>query len=432
MVCFLRGPLLFVLGLIFLSACATSYENTALKSWDLMRDGRADEALKIYEKDVSDSKEALLRLMDEGILLRAARRFEESNQKFFAAAKIIEMNGYLSLGEQTLTLFTNEKQSTYQGEDFEKVLVHLYLGMNFLELKQTDEALVESRRVNEILYKMISEAHRPYELNAFARYMGALLFEVEGDDNDAYVALKNTLKIDPSLAKRFEPLTVDLMRLAKRMGFLEDFDAYKKEFGSELAERAVKLVEQKSGSVVLLFESGKSPRKYSTKERRSTMNRGGTSEDVLLPVAYYQLRHYQVHAVRLKINDEVAKSAVLNDVEMTAVRHLQDRMGRAMAKALASAAAKVGVATAVGVASKSKDLGILVGLGLLLASEADTRSWLLLPAKLQIAKIYLRPGVYDAALEYLDDHDQVIRTEEVKGVKVQAQRPTLIQKRVFD
>ena len=151
-----------------------------------------DRALALYAKEVNSPKDELLRLMDEGVLLRVAKRYEESNQKFLKAAKLIEQNGYISVSEQALTLITNEKQVVYQGEDFEKVLVHVYLALNFVNLENWEAALIETRRVNEILYTMISEAKRPYELNALARYLGGLLFETEGNLNDAYISYGKT------------------------------------------------------------------------------------------------------------------------------------------------------------------------------------------------------------------------------------------------
>src|SRR5690606_932548 len=94
-----------------LIACSTSYEQTAIKSWDLMTRGQVDEALQIYEERVTADKERLLRLMDEGILYRVAKRYDESNSRFLEAAKLIEESGYLSLSEQSVTLLTNEKQT---------------------------------------------------------------------------------------------------------------------------------------------------------------------------------------------------------------------------------------------------------------------------------------------------------------------------------
>ena len=139
-----------------------------------MAQSSQDRALKLYESDVTRPQDELLRLMDEGILLRTQSKFEDSNVRFFRAAQIIEQNGYTSLSEEGSRLLSDENQTTYQGEDFEKVLIHLYLGLNFLSLGQAEAALVQTRKVNEILYVMISEGKRPYELNPFARYLGAI------------------------------------------------------------------------------------------------------------------------------------------------------------------------------------------------------------------------------------------------------------------
>jgi len=120
---------------VALSACATNYENTAIQSWNQMATGQIDSALAQYEKNVSSPKDLLLRLMDEGILLRVAGRFEESNEKLLQAANLIERAGYISVSEQGVSLLTNERQTVYQGEDFEKTLVHIYLALNFIELE---------------------------------------------------------------------------------------------------------------------------------------------------------------------------------------------------------------------------------------------------------------------------------------------------------
>jgi hypothetical protein len=343
-----------------------------------------------------------------------------------------EIKDYTSLTTEAATLVTNDNLKEYKGEDFEKVLVHLYLGLNFIDLGKTSEALVETRRVNEILFKMISEAKRPYELNAFARYLGALLFEQEGEENDAYVALKNTLKIDPSLADRFQMLRIDLIRLAKKMGFSDDLETFKKDFGKENFDLALRSLQEKQGALVFLFESGKSPRKYSSKERKMTAGKGGTAVEVLLPVAYYEKRRAKIRSARVKVGEQNVQTVVLNDIEHTAIQHLNDRMGRAMAKALATAAVKAGIATGVGKATNSTDLGLLIGLGLLLTSEADTRSWLLLPRDLQVAKIFLKPGQYNATVDYLDDGGQIVHSEKISNFEIKPSRMIFIQKRAFE
>ncbi len=423
-------------ALLFLSfsACATHYENTAIKSWDLMRSGQIDDALKSYEKNVTDAKEKLLRLMDEGILFRVAGRFDESNRKFFEAAKMIEMNGYLSLGEQATTLLTNEKQTTYQGEDFEKVLVHLYLGLNFLSLNQFDEALVETRKVNEILFKMISEAKRPYELNAFARYLGGVLFENDKNENDALVAYRNTLKIDPKIASYFPVIKQDLIRMAKLNGMDQELDEFKKEYGRDEFEKALASLKEKKGSILLVFETGKSPKKVSSRETHRTRSRRTgepTLGEVVLPVAYYKKRPYRITSALIEVAGQSAKSAALNSIEDTAIIQLKDRMGRAIAKALLTASVKAGIATGVGIAANSKELGLLTGIALVLASEADTRSWLLLPAELQMAKLFVAPGKYSLKISYQDTYGNTVESETTQ-IDVKPKQTTILQRRKFD
>lgn len=411
--------------------CATRYEDASLRSWNLMRDRRVDEALSIYEKDVTDEGDQLLRLMDEGMLLRVAGRFEESNQKFLKAAKIIEQSGYLSIGEQSLTLVTNEKQTTYQGEDFEKVLIHLYLSLNFMELADWDAALVEARRVNEILYKMISEEKRPYELNAFAKYVGGALFENDKDLNNALVSYKSISKIDPSLLHSFKALAMDLVRMSKSYGTSDDMDSLKKQYGENLVAEGLKPAQEKMGSLVLLFECGKSPKKYSSNESHRPQGGGGTLPEILVPVAYYQKRHFSVSGASLDVNGKSTRSVMLNDIEATAIKHLKDRMGRAVAKALLTAGVKAGIGAGVGILTNSKELGFLTGLGLMLASDADTRSWLLLPAQLQVAKIFLPPGSQTVTIKYLDRQGEVQESEKI-SVAIKAGKITFIQRRKFD
>ncbi len=190
--------------------------------------------------------------------------------------------------------------------------------------------------------------------------------------------------------------------------------------------------QNREGSLVLLLEVGKSPIKYSSKEYHRSTGKGGSAGEVLVPVAYYKSRPSNIRSVRLRLEQSDVPSVILNDVEKTAITQLKDRMGRTIAKALATAAVKVGVATAVGKASGNSDVGVLTGLALLLMSEADTRSWLLLPKNYQVARIYLKPGKYSGSLEYLNSSGVTVRTEAIKDVVIKASKATFVQKRAFE
>lgn len=422
-----------------LQGCATVYEDTATSAWDQMASGEIDEALNDYEENVTSKNDYLLKLMDQAILLRVAGRYEESNEKFFEAAEIIELAGYNTVTDEVSTILTNERQKVYQGEDFEKVLIHAYLALNFIALRDWQAALVETRKVNEILYIMINEGQKPYKLDAFARYLGGLIYDSQGETNDAYIAYNKTYEIDPTLRQRFPVIEFDLIRTAKLMGFSQELKAFKQEFGQDRAEQILSEFQKKNAQMVLVFESGLSPRKYSTKERHYGSGKGGSTVEALVPVAHYQRRKSDIVAAEIELfpvgeGQAIAKSvsASLSDIAQTAKEHLQDRMGKHIRKALLQASVKAGIATGVGVATDSEELGLLAGLALFALSDADTRSWLLLPERLQVAKIYVEPGVYDIKIHYRDRSSEAENFEWLRGIELKARDVKILQRRAFE
>ncbi len=80
--------------------------------------------------------------------------------------------------------------------------------------------------------------------------------------------------------------------------------------------------------------------------------------------------------------------------------HLEDRIGRMLARQLASAAVKAGVAAGAGALTKSKEVGYLTFLLLNVANEPDLRSWLSLPAEFQLARFRLPAGRHRVQVEF--------------------------------
>lgn len=413
----------------FLGACATNYQKTALQSWDLMAQGQADRALSMYEKDVTSEPDSLLKLMDEGILLRVAGRYKESNQKFMEAANVIELAGYALASEEIVGMLANEKRSIYQGEDFEKVLIHAFMALNFIALKDWDSALVAARKVNEVLYIMMSEGGRPYEWNSFAKYLTGLLYEQDREFNDAYISYKQINEAEPDLVKTFPTLKIDLLRGALRMGFGEEVEQFRESFGGKAFEDAKNSLKQKQASVVFLLETGKSPQKYSSEESHKGEEKG--AENLLLAVPRYQSRSSEIQSAKIFVANQSAVTACLNDIEKTAFAHLNDRMTRYITKALLRAATKVGVAAGVGALTNSEDLGVLTGLLLFAVSGADTRSWLLLPQKLQVARIFLPEGTYSLKIQYLDRSGENLSTEKINDIRLKSNQVYFLQRRTF-
>lgn len=424
-------PLWAFLLVVLCSNCSVAYNRAAVKALGEVERGAYDKALAVYDKEVTGEKDKLLLLLDKGLINHMAGRYEESNRLLLAAERLSEQIDATSVSEEAATLLTNETIRVYQGEDFEKVLINVFLAMNYLMLGQLDEALVECRKVNHKLYQFVLNEKKPYKQNAFARYLSAIAQEARGDFNDAYVDYKKTLELMPDLPG----LPLDLMRLARRLGIDDELAQWKKKWPQEVTDfERTRNSYRNLAEIVLLLEAGLAPQKHSSKEERQVQRRGGGLETVVFPVPVFERRPTRIRYATLLLNKvEVARTFVLNDIEETAILHLRERIGRMIAKQVATTAVKTGIAIGVAKATKSKELGLLAGILLMAMNETDIRSWLLLPETLQLARAFVSPGVYDIDVVFYSQEGVQVNTKEVfRGKQLDRGKPLFFVLRTFE
>lgn len=357
------------------------------KADSLFQQGQYDAAathLKTGLKEQGeDGRDILLYLLDVGLSLHSAGRYAESTQYLLKADKMAEIKDYTSLAKEAGTLLTSDNIKDYRAEDFENVLINTYLSMNYAALGNYEDALVEARRVNQKLYRMINEGQRKYQQSAYARYLSAMIYEAEGQLNDAYVDYKEAYKIDSGLPG----IGRDLWRLARLQGDREGVEKWDKEFGLSAEDhKAAMLAGPKSGrgEIIILYENGISP----VKKPNPSFSQ--------LPKFYPRRNPATSAHVELKLGGATkyeANTAVYNDIEGTAIKTLDEKYAGLLAKKLAGIVAKEVVADQVG---KHTDpaLGFLLRLFFYASDQADCRSWNLLPRDLQIARIPVEPGEY--------------------------------------
>ncbi|RPI95116.1 MAG: hypothetical protein EHM32_06015, partial [Spirochaetales bacterium] len=137
--------------LLFSFGCAGSYVQVMKDSEKMFYHGEYKEAARKLLPAVNKSgKDQLLFMMETGLMLHAAGDFQNSNKVLLEAAKLADRIA-LSVSKEAASLFINETVTNYRGEDFERVLIHMYLGINFLMLKDADSARVEFKKVNDLL-----------------------------------------------------------------------------------------------------------------------------------------------------------------------------------------------------------------------------------------------------------------------------------------
>jgi hypothetical protein len=121
------------------------------------------------------------------------------------------------------------------------------------------------------------------------------------------------------------------------------------------------------------------------------------------------------------------------DVSGSVVHDFNQKAPGILVKSIARAAVKYTVVKAIedGASEKDETLGDIAGIVgnvfAALTERADTRSWTLLPARLQIVRLDLPPGTHEVKVAA----DGAGRTMKLGSVRVRPDRPTVVSVRAW-
>ena len=406
----------------------------------MSRGDAAAAVIAIDETKLAESdRDRFLYHAQRGHLLHLAGDFEASNREFEAAVAVSDELDPWSVTETLTDYSFNETVKAYSGEDYERAYLHYYMALNYLKMDDPQGALVECRRLDEEFRKLDAryEDDGRYQEDGFIRYLSGLIYESMGHRDDA--------RVDFRLAVR----------------------AYEGEWGHEMhlpTPPGLEWSVERSGprtEIVVVIESGWAPYKIEKSVEvpihRALVPeelRGRTNLAALVKVAYPEFVSPSGAGVpfRAGVADSSGGFAFteaaerLQDLDALARWVLKRRTPaivlrstlRATAKQVAFALAKHEVEEARDKDSDKKPVAFLEGdgsiwkaifgwlfenLGTRLVAEteqADTRSWVLLPAEIWMARIPVQPGEYEVMVQALDGSEPISlgRVSLAQGEKV--------------
>ncbi|HEY6093353.1 MAG TPA: hypothetical protein VIU93_00230 [Gallionellaceae bacterium] len=425
-----RSGLFAAITSLILTGCATYSSSFKVIEGNLAAQ-QYDQALQALEKQPPSKTDLALYALNKGMILRMKRDFAGSNQALEQAKAEMERLYAASVSENALSFIINDATVSYGGDDFEQVLVHLYMALNYLELGDKDAARVESLQV-DLKLREIGEkiAGSKYTEDAFSLYLSGLIYEDEGEWSDALISYRQAYEAykkyqqDYSLAVP-TMLKYDLLRLTKRQGLPQELARYKKEFGLDLSQMPANQAGQ--GELIFVLSNGLVPIKRE-KALNSLDPASGTLVRIALPS--YESRSNDVVAMRISVGEQQAMSELMENVDGIARASLDSRMPAIMARSIARAVVKAAASKKAQQVARngnnrnndSSMVGLLGAVAVQVAAyateRADTRSWLTLPANIQLARLSLPPGSYTVKAELLDSAGVVVNTREYPGVVI--------------
>jgi uncharacterized protein len=419
-----------------LGGCATYSGSFAVIERDLAAQ-KYDAALLNIEKESESTKDRVLYLLNKGMVLRMKRDFSGSNIALESAKAEMDRLYAASVSENALSVMVNDSTVSYSGDNYERVLLHLYMALNYLELGQHDSARIEALQVDAKLREFAEKIpDSKYAEDAFTLYLTGMIYEDRGEWSDAMISYRSAYNVYKKYQTNYglampSILKTDLLRLARQQGLTDELDRYKKEFGIELPNS--KGVAKDQGELVFILNNGLAPIK---REKAINSFEASTASMVRIALPAYESRINNVVSARISVSDKQNTTELMEDIDAIAKKNLDSNMPAIIARSLArvvikAAASKKARDTALN--NKNNDnamAGVLGAFALQVAAvaseRADTRSWLTLPSNIQLARLALPAGSYSVKVELLGMDKQVITTQDYPGIVIKKARKTFL------
>lgn len=379
------------------------------------------------------SKDLILYNMERGRYAHIIGNSDVSMADFRASMAKIKENDEKALisasdiGANVAAALVNDNAIPYEGEGYERVLLHHYQALNYLRKKDLEGAGVEVRRANaeqeESLKRFEKELDKSREeaeekkvsgdgvtkidsqyaqmdeiagrvknsfQNAYTFYVSAFIYELLQQPNDAYIDYKKALEIYPENSC----LQKDVLRLAKKLEMYDDLAALRERFANSTPLPEDNVAE--AGELLVLFEDGFVPQKHQVKVALPIGK--GNLVSIAFPI-YQDKWAAQSPLSLLDGGASLGSTEAICDVRTLAVKALKEKVPviatrqiiRAIAKGVAAAEAK----------KKMGELGqFATNLWNLVSENADLRSWLTLPANAQIMRVTVPAGSRQLTLRH--------------------------------
>jgi len=437
--------LLYLLFGLIAGGCATYYQQTQQFQQYILSGNfqKADQWLQNNQHE-KEGKNKLLFYLNHGYVEWMLDDYEESNKHFEKADLIIE-DYVKNYGLEALSLVTNPTIKPYKPEDFEAVMLHYFTALNYIQMRDYENALVECRRINIRLNELndkYKDHKNRYQRDAFAHNLMGMIYEATGDYNNAFIAYRNAYEAYKEDYKEYFNMSVpdqlkkDVLRTAYLTGFQDEVRYYEKQFNTDY-----EYTPNEHGEVIFFWLNGFGPVKdewsiHFTKvpsPRDNYVVMQSRELDVSFPIyigdknkrekeAFSELRFFKVAFPRYIERRPVYQQAEIfsqgkkhsfemaQNINEIAFKTLHDRMLRELGNAILRLATKKALEALAD--EENKNLGTIVNIVNTLTEQADTRNWQTLPYAIHYTRVPLEEG--ENVLEIKTHSRQREKTETYK------------------
>lgn len=369
---------IYLLVLILLFSSCSNYMTEQSGFFSKFRRGDYSSAADVLkEKSEKEGKDQILYLLDRGIALYEAKDYKESIKTLTEAERLSAVKDFTSINEEVVSVITTDKYKKFVPLDYERIMINVYLALSYFMLGQYEDALVECRRINNLVYVLKNRGMKDFEEVPLARYVSGMIYETQGKYDSARIDYLKVVELNPL----FTQAIYDAYRCARLGNNVYIASTISNKYPNLKLKESFEKRCKSCGELVVLLSYGEIPVK-----RQSRNNN-------MLPEFYTRTYSSAKLDLYSEQGKKISSGEDLLDLETVARKNLNERIGRIMAKRLLGVGAQVAIGYGVAKATDNDALGVLAGLLLHSTSSPDTRSWSTLPRYYYVARTSLEPGL---------------------------------------
>ena len=383
------------------------YESRLSDVSEALSQGNLEKAIDAHGY-LSSNDDTLLYHLELGELYWLQGDYEQALRSWLIANKIVASWESLARLDSSLVIqdvgsvLINDKIKTYQGYDFEKVMLASRIALTHLMMKDMPsarvaikatherEAVIENFRSRQRQHLQAEQTEKNYSLldfpdypadtlestdisnlrnsyeNALSHYLAGFVYEQLGEPSLAAPGYRK--------AAELRPKALDLLPGAKTLN-----------------TRMSRAKVDDSTDLLVIFEHGLAPVKKSI-EIALLIGQGGDATYVPFSAPAYNAPQVTEDVGLTMRESSLQFSSDVVDIDAMSRRALKDEMPTIIARGILRSGVKVAMQNAADELDDSGLMGGLIGLAGVVTELADDRSWRLLPRNIGIARQLITRG----------------------------------------
>ncbi len=406
-----------------------------------------DQAIKKIDRGKKENrytqKERVLYYLDKGAVSYYKGDYKQSIAYFEKADRAMEELFTKHLSQIAASFLLNDNVLDYYGEIYENIYVNIFKALDYINLNQTEEALVEVRRVNLKLQELDEKYGSIFEQfnkseegkvqverqkvkfynDALAHYISYLIYRADGSEDDSRISLD---KLRQAYQAQPEVYYFDMPRFLHK----------------RIPERDQPIID------VIVF-IGPAPVKKAVGGLITTYEDYIGITDLTAPIALPNIpfpgmkpgyhfkfafpvierRGSKIAKIKVYIDGQFrGELELLEDLGKVAEYTFQDKRNYIYLKTLIRTITK-GLAAAKAKKKLRKESGdnpflnalinAAVDVGVDATEQPDVRCWRTMPQNCYVGEFFVEDGVHDIKVEFLTREELLIKSKELRQYQMQ-------------